>query len=235
MRPPRRSLRTATTFSRAPSPVHSAHVGQELEVYYRWHPYFGRKVLVRRVEQRATGQFLKVLGPADVVVSMAGWMLDPVVCIANDHALATRQHDFHLTRYEGSCRCRRARLNGDLGRHECNRSLDHERRRPLHLSTPGEQHVGVQVVATRDNRHRSARLKCLRNDPSLVIRRPSPSPPAITPLSGVPAILQRRHRLSCPLALSGHDHRATLHANIREPLTPRPGGPHRRDTSERKL
>ena len=38
-------------------PVHSAHVGQELEVHYRYHPYFGCKVLVRRVEQRATGQF----------------------------------------------------------------------------------------------------------------------------------------------------------------------------------
>jgi hypothetical protein len=35
---------------------------------------------VRRVEQRATGQFLKVQGPAGVVVSIAGWMVDPVVC-----------------------------------------------------------------------------------------------------------------------------------------------------------
>ena len=44
------------------SPVHSAHVGQELEVHYRWHPYFGSKVMVRRVEQRATGHFLEVSG-----------------------------------------------------------------------------------------------------------------------------------------------------------------------------
>jgi hypothetical protein len=61
-------------------PVHSAHVGQELEVHYRYHPYFGRKVLVRRMEQRATGQFLSVQGPAGIVVSIAGWMLDPVIC-----------------------------------------------------------------------------------------------------------------------------------------------------------
>ena len=61
-------------------PVHSAHVGQELEVHYRYHPYFGRKVLVRRMEQRATGQFLSVQGPAGTVVSIAGWMLDPVTC-----------------------------------------------------------------------------------------------------------------------------------------------------------
>ena len=72
--------RTATIFCPEPSPVHSAHVGQELEVHYQWHPYFGSKVAVRRVEQRASGQFLKVLGPAGVVVSMAGWMLDPVIC-----------------------------------------------------------------------------------------------------------------------------------------------------------
>jgi hypothetical protein len=62
------------------SPIHSARVGQELEARYRWHPYFGSKVTVRRVEQRATGQFLKVLGRAGVVVSMAGWMLDRVTC-----------------------------------------------------------------------------------------------------------------------------------------------------------
>ena len=35
---------------------------------------------MRRVEQRATGQFLKVQGPAGIVVSIAGWMLDPVIC-----------------------------------------------------------------------------------------------------------------------------------------------------------
>jgi hypothetical protein len=77
---PRLIRRTARTFVRAPSPVHSAHVGQELEVHYRCHPHYGRKVLVRRVEQRATGQFLKVQGPTGIVISIAGWMLDPVIC-----------------------------------------------------------------------------------------------------------------------------------------------------------
>ena len=65
---------------RSPSPVHSARVGQEAEVHYRWHPYFGHGVLVRRIEQRATGQFLSVQGPAGVVTSIAGWMLDPLLC-----------------------------------------------------------------------------------------------------------------------------------------------------------
>jgi Integrase core domain len=70
------------TSAREPSPVHSAHVGQELEVHYRWHPYFGHKVIVRRAAQRATGRFLSIMGPAGVVVAIADWMLDPVVCAA---------------------------------------------------------------------------------------------------------------------------------------------------------
>lgn len=63
--------------------------GEDLEVHYRWHPYFGRKVNVRRVEHRATGQFLKVLGPSGAVVSMAAWMLDPVVCASMTPGCAT--------------------------------------------------------------------------------------------------------------------------------------------------
>jgi hypothetical protein len=63
-------------------PVHSAHVGQELEVYYRWHPYFRRKVRIRQVQERADGRYVRVTGPAGVVVLMAAWMLDPVPCAA---------------------------------------------------------------------------------------------------------------------------------------------------------
>lgn len=62
------------------SPVHSAHVGDEVEVYYRWHPYFGQKVLIRRVEERGTGRFLKILVPTGAVIAISGWMVDPVVC-----------------------------------------------------------------------------------------------------------------------------------------------------------
>ena len=69
-------------FRLMPSPVHSAHVGRELEVHYPWHPYFGRRVVIRRVAQRATGRFLSILGPAGVVVTIADWMLDPIVCAA---------------------------------------------------------------------------------------------------------------------------------------------------------
>ncbi|MGI9485937.1 MAG: hypothetical protein ACR2RF_08665, partial [Geminicoccaceae bacterium] len=61
-------------------PVHSAHVGQELEVYYRWHPYFGNRVLVRQIQERADGCYVRVEGTGGIVVLMAAWMLDPVAC-----------------------------------------------------------------------------------------------------------------------------------------------------------
>ena len=51
-------------------------------MHYRWHPYFGRKVVIRRIAQRATGRFLSIMGPAGVVVTIADWMLDPVLCAA---------------------------------------------------------------------------------------------------------------------------------------------------------
>ncbi|WP_234844983.1 hypothetical protein, partial [Sinorhizobium meliloti] len=74
--------RRASFFFRFQCPVHSAHVGDEVEVLYRWHPYFGQRVSIRRVEERATGRFLKVLGPTGVVIAISGWMIDPLVCRA---------------------------------------------------------------------------------------------------------------------------------------------------------
>ncbi|SDG92339.1 hypothetical protein SAMN04487974_112100, partial [Pelagibacterium luteolum] len=67
-------------FGCRPSPVHSAHVGEEREIHYRWHPYFERKVTVRQVQQRATGQFLRVDGPSGTIISIPGWMVDPLIC-----------------------------------------------------------------------------------------------------------------------------------------------------------
>jgi hypothetical protein len=37
-------------------PVHSAHIGQEIEVHYRWHPLYGRRVKVRDIKQRGGGR-----------------------------------------------------------------------------------------------------------------------------------------------------------------------------------
>jgi Tfp pilus assembly protein FimV len=63
-------------------PVHSVHVGQDLEVHYRWHPYFGCRVRVRQIQERADRRFVRVQCPTGIIVLMVAWMLDPVACAA---------------------------------------------------------------------------------------------------------------------------------------------------------
>src|SRR5580765_4448619 len=63
-------------------PVHSAHVGQELDVHYRWHPWFGCKVRIRQVQEWADGRYVRVQIPSGAVVVMASWMFDPLACAA---------------------------------------------------------------------------------------------------------------------------------------------------------
>jgi hypothetical protein len=59
---------------------HSAHVGQEVVVHYRWHPLFGRRVRRHYGEQRASGEVVHVEAAPGVVTVVAAWMLDPVAC-----------------------------------------------------------------------------------------------------------------------------------------------------------
>jgi hypothetical protein len=61
--------------------IHSAHIGQEVEVHYRWHALYGRRVKVRDVEQRGGG-VVHVEIDAGVVKMVAAWMLDRAVCSA---------------------------------------------------------------------------------------------------------------------------------------------------------
>jgi hypothetical protein len=61
-------------------PAHSAHVGQDVEVHYRWHPLYGRRVRWRYSEQRAAGQFVHIETAPGVVSVIAAWMLDPIAC-----------------------------------------------------------------------------------------------------------------------------------------------------------
>lgn len=61
-------------------PRHSAHVGQELEIHYRWHPLYGRKVRYRDSEQRGPGDVVHVDDGSGMVTVVPAWMLDPVVC-----------------------------------------------------------------------------------------------------------------------------------------------------------
>ncbi|OCP18528.1 hypothetical protein BC361_32080 [Ensifer sp. LC54] len=68
-----------------------------MEVHYRWHPYFGQTVCIRRVDQRATGIFFQVLGPVGIVVMIAGWMIDPVTYASMTRGAARVALDMNLT------------------------------------------------------------------------------------------------------------------------------------------
>lgn len=74
--------RTASCSCRWPVPVHSAHVGQEVEVFYRWHALYGRRLRRLYSECRATGELVHVEVGDGVVVTVAGWMLDAAACSA---------------------------------------------------------------------------------------------------------------------------------------------------------
>jgi hypothetical protein len=65
-----------------PEPLrsHSAHIGQEVEVHYRWHPFHGRRLRAQYSEQRADGRVVHVeIGPG-VVTVLPSWMLDAGIC-----------------------------------------------------------------------------------------------------------------------------------------------------------
>jgi hypothetical protein len=78
MKRPRRSRRKSNFF--CPSPEHSAHIGREVEVHYRWHPLFGHRVRWYYRERRAAGDLVHVeIGPGEVI-AVPAWMLDPSAC-----------------------------------------------------------------------------------------------------------------------------------------------------------
>ncbi len=64
-------------------PVHAAHVGLEVEVFYRWHALSGRRLRRAYSERRATGELFHVEVGNGVVVAVAGWMLHEAVCSHN--------------------------------------------------------------------------------------------------------------------------------------------------------
>lgn len=51
-----------------------------MEVHYRWHPLYGRRVRLRDIEQRNAGRVAHVEVNPDVVMVVAAWMLDAAAC-----------------------------------------------------------------------------------------------------------------------------------------------------------
>ena len=66
--------------AREQSPGHSAHIGQEVEVHYRWHALYGRRLRRQYVERRAGGDVVHIEVAPGVVIVVAAWMLDPAAC-----------------------------------------------------------------------------------------------------------------------------------------------------------
>src|SRR3954453_20607268 len=71
---------TSNCFVRQPSRVHSAHIGHEVEVHYRWHPLYGRRLRVQHSEQRANGRVIHVEVAPGIVTILPDWMIDASVC-----------------------------------------------------------------------------------------------------------------------------------------------------------
>ena len=62
------------------SRVHSAHIGRDCVIHYRWHAYFGRQVGLEAIEQRADGFLASVEVEPELIIKIPTWMLDPASC-----------------------------------------------------------------------------------------------------------------------------------------------------------
>jgi hypothetical protein len=78
------------------SPVHSARVGGEVEVHYRWHALYGRRVPLHYSEVRAGALLSYVEAAPGVVIVLPSWMLDPAACA--DMALGAPRVDVAWSR-----------------------------------------------------------------------------------------------------------------------------------------
>src|ERR1700676_666494 len=65
---------------RAQSRGHSAHIGQDFGIHYRWHPLCGQSARRIQIERRATGELVHVELTPGVVTILPVWKLDAVYC-----------------------------------------------------------------------------------------------------------------------------------------------------------
>jgi hypothetical protein len=63
-----------------PSRGHSAHIGQDVVIHYRWHPLYGQSARRIQIERRASGEFMHVELAPGVVTVLPAWKLDAVYC-----------------------------------------------------------------------------------------------------------------------------------------------------------
>ena len=78
--PPRRSPRRSSYCDPWQSHGHSAHVGQDVVVRYRWHPLYGQRVRRIQSERRASGELVHVELTPGAVTILPAWKLDAVYC-----------------------------------------------------------------------------------------------------------------------------------------------------------
>jgi hypothetical protein len=59
---------------------HSAHIGQDVVVQYRWHPLHGQRVRRIQSERRASGELVHVELTPGAVTILPAWKLDAIYC-----------------------------------------------------------------------------------------------------------------------------------------------------------
>jgi hypothetical protein len=67
-------------FDQGQSRSHSAHIGQEVVIRYRWHPLCGQSARRIQGERRASGEFVHVELTPGIVTILPAWKLDAVYC-----------------------------------------------------------------------------------------------------------------------------------------------------------
>ena len=65
---------------RVQSRGHSAHIGQDVVIHYRWHPLYGQSVRLIQAERRASAELVHVELTPDAVTILPAWKLDAVYC-----------------------------------------------------------------------------------------------------------------------------------------------------------
>jgi hypothetical protein len=163
----------------APSrfPRHSAHVGDELEIHYRWHPLYGQKVRYRDSERRGPAGVVHVDDGSGLVTMVAAWMLDPGACagmkLGEPRVSVAALRELHHRQAERGLRMNSSN-DSTVVQEECDKSdlRDHSAAgSSAGRDTPSEQ-TGIHISSTfRDESIAEGASTELPGEPSDVGRR----------------------------------------------------------------